>query len=149
MKVPQKDADRYEVRVTEACPPDLFDNVEKPKLEDFDNEILDKTLLENDEKSKEIRKVYPSMKPEAAWFAGRGRLALGMTPLQVSVAWGKPIGEEVFVENGRRRERLLFGDPMYGLNISCRFADFEDGRLVDFKENKTLEKLYMQEKEGR
>ncbi len=149
VRVPRESAGLYGVRAVQACPPDIFNDDKKHKVQDLQNIIVDKTRLRNDEKVKSIRKIYPEMKPEAAWFVGRGRLALGMTIEQVTAVWGKPIGREVFTDNGLQKERLAFGDPVYGLNISCRFADFVDGQLIDFKVNKTIEEFGRLDKDGR
>ena len=138
IEVPRMDAYKYGVRKINACPPEAVLMSEKPGLGTDGNNLLDAKLLKSDGKANTAGKIYPKMNRVAAWYAGRGFLALGMTKQQVFVAWGRPVEVESFNRDNRRIERWYFGDPVYNLPIMSRYADFDDGRLVHFSAGRPL-----------
>lgn len=125
-KVPRKDKELYRIKTTKACPPWI--------------------ILGKDEKAKITLERRPDWKPSAAWFAAignNGKPAIGITKRQVISAWGEPLYTEYLFKGGGVVERLYFGDPLYGLFVSNRYADFKKDALVNFSTNAELEKLYV------
>jgi hypothetical protein len=130
--VSRMDSDKYGIKKIIACPPEALADGEKPMVTVFRKGNVDVDLLKRDKKANEVRAKYPKMSRSAAWFVGRGRLAIGMTKQQVVAVWGHHKKEDHFTHNGLRIERWYFGDPVYDLVVMDRFADFMDGKLVDF-----------------
>lgn len=132
-KVPRKNKELYRIKTTKACPPSLI----------RDSAIVDLEALGKDEKAKITLERRPDWKPSAAWFAAHGKPAIGMTKRQVISAWGEPLYTEYLYKGGGIIERLYFGDPLYGMFVSNRYADFKKDALVNFSTNAELEKLYV------
>ncbi|MFA6448093.1 MAG: hypothetical protein WCX65_01375 [bacterium] len=130
--VPRSDEGKYSVKKIESCPPEVFLRPVNPGIKDMRNKLVDVELLRNDERARAVKRIYPNMNRVSAWYVGRRILALGMNKQQVLIVLGRPTSEEYFARDGKRVERWGYGDPVYGLAVSNRYADFQDGKLAAF-----------------
>ncbi len=96
--------------------------------------------------SEEMQSLYEqerNWRKMAAWYISHKELARNMSPEMVTSSWGRPTARVSVMKNGSAIERWEYGDPLYGIPLTDRHADFQDGGLTYFSTNKILDDLYL------
>lgn len=134
IKVPRKKKGLYRVKVYKMCRPEVFAGRRLSSLSDLNNKLLDRSKITGDRRTEMIKKLYPEMSWQASWYMARGRLAVGMSRDEVLMTWGEPAEKLYFERNGINIERWRYKDPVYGLEVTNRYADFESNELAKYSE---------------
>jgi len=107
--VPRINADRYKVRVTPTRNCDICKT--KPVIPVYE----DGTIREAD--------------------ATEERVAEGMAKPIVESLWGKPYRKEVILKPEGIVERMYYKDPVFGINVNARYADYDSrDKVVSYRD---------------